>query len=200
VRNLFQTAITVSVVLLVVFCFPVDTARADGPYRGKVIDAETKAPIEGAVVLGVWRRQPALALHPGYFFEEAKEVLTDKDGEFTLPGHFSMKSILSPLSEVDLRIYIYKPGYGSFPRYQTFPNPKQSYEDLFRPFKTHGLVELLKLQTREERLQVVREACPSGDIPDGKLPHLIKAMNIDWVALGREPSRGCFNPSLGDLK
>jgi hypothetical protein len=90
------------------------TRWADGPYRGKVIDAETKAPIEGAVVVGVWRRQPALAMHPKYLFEEAKEVLTDTDGEFTLPGHF-FKSIPSPLSEVWVDIYIYKPGYGASP-------------------------------------------------------------------------------------
>jgi hypothetical protein len=28
-----------------------------GPYRGRVIDAETKQPLEGAVVLGVWAHE-----------------------------------------------------------------------------------------------------------------------------------------------
>ncbi len=166
-------------------------AWADGPYRGKVIDAETKAPIEGAVVVGVWRRQPALAMHPKHLFEEAKEVLTDKNGEFTLPGHFSMKSILSPLSEVRFQLYIYKPDYGSFPQFQISPNPKQSDDDLFRLFETHGLVELPKLKTREERLAIIHEGCPSGDIPDDKIQRLIAAMNVDRVALGFE-STHCF--------
>ena len=156
-----------------------------------MIDAETKQPIEGAVVVGVWRRQPALAMHPKYLFEEAKEVLTDKDGEFTLPGHFSMKSILSPLSDVDFRLYIYKPSYGSFPRFQTFPNPKQSDEALFRPFETHGLVELPRLKTREERLAIIYDGCPSGDIPDEKIHKLVAAMNVDRVDLGFGPTH-CF--------
>ena len=192
------TLIAASALLLPAF-LAIDPTWADGPYRGKVIDAETKAPIEGAVVVGVWRRQPALAMHPKHLFEEAKEVLTDKDGEFTLPGHFSMKSILSPLSKTRFQLYIYRSGYGSFPQFQISPNPKQSDDDLFQLFETHSLVELPKLKTREERLQVVREACPSGDIPDEKLQHLIPAMNVDWTNLGLEPGT-CFNPSLRDFK
>lgn len=186
--------IAASALLLPAF-LAIDPTWADGPYRGKVIDAETKQPIEGAVVVGVWRRQPALAMHPKYLFEEAKEVSTDKDGEFTLPGHFSFKSILSPLSEVWVDIYIYKPGYGSFPRFQTFPRVKQSHDDKIRPFETHGLVELPRLQTREERLAIIYEGCPAGDIPDEKISNLLAAMNVGHVELGFQPTR-CFKGAL----
>jgi hypothetical protein len=31
--------------------------RYDGPYEGRVIEAETKQPIEGVVVLGVWYKE-----------------------------------------------------------------------------------------------------------------------------------------------
>ncbi len=190
-RHATMTALIAASTLLLPAFLAIDPTWADGPYRGKVIDAETKAPIEGAVVVGVWRRQPALAMHPKYLFEEAKEVLTDKDGEFTLPGHFSFRSILSPLSEVWVDIYIYKPGYGSFPRFQTSPPVKQSHDDKIRPFETHGLVELPRLKTREERLAIIHEGCPSGDIPDDKIQRLIAAMNVDRVALGFEPTH-CF--------
>ncbi len=189
------TLIAASALLLPAF-LAIDPTWADGPYHGKVIDAETKQPIEGAVVVGVWRRQPALAMHPKYLFEEAKEVLTDKDGEFTLPGHFSVKSILSPLSEVWVDIYIYKLGYGSFPRFQTSPRVKQSHDDKIRPFETHGLVELPKLKTREERLDIVGMVCPSTDIPDAKLSNLIAAMNSERIDLGLGVTT-CF---LGELK
>src|SRR4029077_13907389 len=37
-------------------CGPISPLFAGGPYKGKVIDAETKAPIVGAVVLAVWYR------------------------------------------------------------------------------------------------------------------------------------------------
>jgi hypothetical protein len=32
-------------------------AWRDGPYKGKVIDAETGKPLEGVVVLGVWYKE-----------------------------------------------------------------------------------------------------------------------------------------------
>jgi hypothetical protein len=53
--------------------------HSDGPYKGKVIDLETGKPIEGAVVAGVWVLE--FNFTP---FCDAKETVTDKNGEFTL--------------------------------------------------------------------------------------------------------------------
>lgn len=188
-RKLIKT-ITIAGSLLFLIFFQVDLAIADGPYRGKVIDAETKEPIEGAVVLGVWRKQPLLAFHPKYIFKETKEVLTDKDGEFVLPGYTNIPSIIDPMSSNRIRIYIYKPGYGSFPRHQISPDPKQSHPDKLRPFETHALVELPRLKTREERLRV--QECPAGDIPDEKLTNWIRLMNIESQNLGLKVKIRCF--------
>jgi len=61
----------------------------DPPRKGKVIDADTKEPIEGAVVLGYWH---IFYLHYWLFpggpsaYYDARETVTDKNGHFTLPG------------------------------------------------------------------------------------------------------------------
>ncbi len=60
--------------------------RIDGPYEGKIIDADTKEPIEGVVVLGVWytaQFSPAGSTHNFY---DARETVTDKKGEFSIRG------------------------------------------------------------------------------------------------------------------
>ncbi len=81
--------------------------RYDGPYSGKVIDADTKEPIEGVVVLGVWytaQFSPAGATHNFY---DAKETVTDKNGEFSILGMG-----LRVLSTLELReVVIFKTGY-----------------------------------------------------------------------------------------
>lgn len=186
-----------NILFLFTLFFQLSPAGADGPYRGKVIDAETKEPIEGAVVLGVWRKRELFSFHPRYLFEEAKEVLTDKEGAFILPGHVMSPSIIDPMSRNRIRIYIYKPGYGSFPAFQVSPNPKQSYTKLLKPFETHALVELPKLKTREERLEVVDFACPTigEDIPPSKVSNFIQAMNVDRMVFGFDPTQ-CFSEKV----
>jgi len=54
----FQLFLLAAVFLVSTGC--VSYGRVDGPYEGKVIDAQTGQPIEGAVVSGVWNKA-----HPG---------------------------------------------------------------------------------------------------------------------------------------
>ena len=79
----------------------------DGPYSGKVIDADTGAPVEGVVVLGVWNTEkitPAGAVHD---FHDATETVTDKNGEFEIPGKgFMIRGNVTPMD-----VLIFKAGY-----------------------------------------------------------------------------------------
>ena len=60
--------------------------RIDGPYKGKVVDAETREPLEGVVVLGVWSKvYPNVAGTTSEFYDSV-ELLTDKKGEIKIPG------------------------------------------------------------------------------------------------------------------
>jgi len=161
----------------------VQTAWADGPYRGKVIDAETKKPIEGAVVVAVWMKNEFRVIESHEVFAEAKETLTDKDGEFVIPG-YKWTSIFFYFGIQPPEIFIFKSGYGFFPRYQISPNPKQSNAALLEPFKTHGLVELPLLKTREERLDVFHGYWLPGLVPHEKVPNFIGIKNIERKNLG----------------
>jgi len=140
----------------------------DGPYEGQVLDDETGEPIEGAAVVAVWR----LALYGGpggpigRDFAD-KEVITDKKGEFKIPSIIGF--YWWPFSSMDKAdIYIYKPGYDSYPpqleiypdksRYKfsniqekSMEKPKQ--EIVIGEKKIH---KLHKVDTFEERFEIAR--------------------------------------------
>jgi len=82
----------------------VSMARIDGPYKGRVVDAETERPIAGAVVHGTCSK---VALGGASTYYDSYEILSDKNGEFKIPG----KGILL-LSEIDeMGITVFKAGY-----------------------------------------------------------------------------------------
>lgn len=85
----------------------------DGPYEGKVVDVETGQPIEGAVVHGGWYKAspgPGGATHTNY---DSLEVLTDRNGEFKIPGQGLQ--IFSSLEPMDVTIL--KAGYSQISAY-----------------------------------------------------------------------------------
>ena len=97
--------ILVSSSILLAGCFYV--VRYDGGYTGRVIDSDTCEPIEGVVVLGVWN---TIHVSPGggvSYYYDAREMVTDKNGEFSIPGKgLRVLSRLEPLS-----VNIFKAGY-----------------------------------------------------------------------------------------
>jgi len=89
-------------------------ARIDGPYKGRVIDAETSKPIEGAVVSATWYKEEATPAGSASTYYDSYEMLTDKNGEFSIPG----KGLLFLTEIRDMDISIFKAGYE-----QLEPNP-----------------------------------------------------------------------------
>lgn len=87
--------------------------RPEGPYRGRVIDSVTGAPIEGAGVLVYWQNED-----PRYEGQEdllaVRETLTDARGEFLVDAPDVERS--RPPRTLPPRILIYKPGYTTYPR------------------------------------------------------------------------------------
>lgn len=82
------------------------------PIRGRVIDAETQQPIEGAVVLVEWTKTHGIGEH---WTESAKvvEVVSDKEGRVELPGCYD-PFVRSP------NVTIYKKGYVAWNNYLIF--------------------------------------------------------------------------------
>lgn len=166
-----------------------DADPSPGPWRGRIVDIETKTPIEGAVVVAVWERVWRTPAGDNVKFYEAKEVLTDKDGNYEVPAY-------KPVNVVPLMSYmrgprfiIFKPGYLSI-EYYLEENVMSKTMELQTRGKAYrlspGLIELPQLQSRQERLEIL--SLPTS-IPDEKMPKLIESMNKEAVAFGLKPSR-----------
>ena len=86
-----------------------------GDYRGKVVDAETDKPVEGAVVLVEW---VAVKGMPGMTHSESVKVIetvTDKKGNFIIAG----------ASDDTPHVTVYKKGYVAWNSKYIFPDYKK---------------------------------------------------------------------------
>ncbi len=176
------------VILLTIFtgCGPLYPLFAGGPYKGKVIDAETKAPIVGAVVLAVWYRGAPGLGHASHGFLDAEEVLTDKSGEFVIGAHPPASLIPGTWVEGP-RITIFYPNYGYFPRYQIAPRqPPGGYKGLLAEMEKRAVnFELPPLKTLKEKREGMRLVDPA-EVPNEKKPKLNKLINQQRRELGLE--------------
>ena len=136
------TLVTLVLVGLVVGALPAVDAFAAGPYRGRVIDAETKEPLAGAVVLVYWiRNAPAIGHGPAQSFLGAEEALTDDRGEFIVAENPPSNWI--PFTWRSLpNFIIFQPGYGYFPRHfaTTPPLPPTGFEGLLKIMEKQPVV------------------------------------------------------------
>src|SRR2546426_5674735 len=58
----------------------------EGPWRGTIVDADTKQPLEGVVVLAVWNeRFGSIGGHAGGGNFDSGGVVAASDGKFTIP-------------------------------------------------------------------------------------------------------------------
>jgi len=177
-----------AVIICLLILFPATAGCAItnkyGPYYGKVIDAATKEPIEGAAVLVVFYTEeygPAGAIT---HYADAVETVTDKAGEFKIPAH--RVTVFRPLQGWDKYGYftIFKPGYGCYPSHK-YAGPMFVPNGTL-PVNEHVIIELPKLINKEERLR--NESCFPVSIPDENMKMLIKLNNIERMDLGLEPS------------
>jgi hypothetical protein len=155
----------------------------DGPYQGKAVEAETGKPIKGAVVAGVWRLEayggPGGPLEP---ICDAKEALTDKNGEFIVPRAFCFH--LWPFTKLGIpRFVVFKPGYlgypplGGSPEERRIQMPEFTGRE-FRDMNQYYIIKLGKPKTRKEREWTQSDAQdPLDDETYKNLPHLIELIN-----------------------
>jgi hypothetical protein len=153
-------------------------------YYGKVIDAETKEPLEGAAVLVVYfTEQYGVAGSVGHF-ADAQETVTDRNGEFRIPP--IRITTLRPISRWPdyTQVRIFKPGYGCYPMHKDV-KPEVDYESL--PADQYITVELPRLKTKEERLENYRWGYPSPSVPRTSYRKLLRLINQEAVSLGLFP-------------
>jgi hypothetical protein len=163
-------------------------------FRGRMIDAETKQPIEGVVVVAIYQTAPILTGPAGGSSSviHVKEALTDKNGEFRIPRY---TTLIQPNSgEADMDFIIYKPGYASYTLLyhdRIYPLKYRGPELLFSKELgtkdeirrgsevitiTNGVAELPKLETKEERLRAAPSTNP-GELSPEDIPLLYQAIN-----------------------
>lgn len=170
-----QVIVAVLVGLLILAAANGQILYIDFPYRGKVIDKETKGPIDEAAVVAVWWRRSAAA-HPITSFYEAQETLTDADGNFATGWIWG--GSINPLAKVWAPVFtIFKPGYEAYRERRLRPSLRWG----------RAVVELHRLTTREERLRNLNFH-PGPLVPDEEIPNLIRLMNIEEVELGLKPT------------
>jgi hypothetical protein len=166
-------------------------ASADGPWKAQVVDAETKQPLEGVVVVAAWTKYvwgPLDFGGPSYEYYDSEEVLTDKDGRFIIPA----RSVFSFNPFAFFRgpyILIFKPGYGRdfWPGYDKLSElERKSLSQAAQLFQRDGVViEMPRLRSLEKR----REYLGKFDmgfttVPREKTPLLEKAITEERRALG----------------
>ena len=157
-------------------------------FKGRVVDIDTKQPIEGAVVVAIYYKS---TLNPpaGSYSNviHVKETLTDKDGRFRFPSY---TTFIHPLSySGNCEFLIYKPGYGNLgeePVEDHFSGRAPSFferkaywnKNLVFRFLTDGTVEIPRLTTKEDRKDAWERAGIWGaQIDKAEVPILVNIVD-----------------------
>jgi hypothetical protein len=151
------------------------------PFTGKVIDVDTKEPIDGAAVLAVYYDQTITIAGTNTYPIDAQETLTDAKGEFKIP---EVKRWFGgrPGTVVEASITIFKPGYGVFPRH---PHSKDVKEDKGgASVEKDFIYELPKLRTRQDR---IANLPLRPEVPHTKMPNFVRLINDERIRLGFTP-------------
>lgn len=162
--------------------------------NGQILDIETKQPIEGAVVVVEYNKKTMGLGASMSSIMDVRETLTNKDGNF----HFHpYTTLIQPFSwQIPTSFIIFKPGYASLElgagyftdevtKEQSGVWPGPEFKCLQYRLRGHGIVELPKITTREQRLVAIHTADISGaEIDTNELPLLYKNIRDEYKALG----------------
>lgn len=162
-----------------------------GPWKAQVVDAESKQPLEGVVVLAWWTRHVRSFGGPSQEYYDSEEVLTDKDGRFTIAARSFFS--LNPL--VFFRgpfFFIFKPRYGEgmWPGYKDSEmwseEKRKALSTYAQLFQLDGIViEMPRLRTIEERRNYLGTYRGNFLVtPREKMPLLQKAITEERRAVG----------------
>lgn len=202
---MIRTGVILSFLLMIIIstlgC--VYAVRYDGPYRGKVIDAETREPLEGVVVLGVWYREyhtPAGAVHKFY---DAKETVTDKNGEFSILG-LGLRVITNV---IPMHVMIFKAGYDhvaspwdglknwGYKGYEESYDPVKKTKILREVYDSSKKIKFedgkaiipMKMLTKEERKKRGSPPDPPSEASLEKVRLMLKEIDKDRIERGLDP-------------
>jgi hypothetical protein len=151
-------------------------ASAAGPWHGRIVDAETGAPLPGVVVLAYWTRLlPSLGGWADASLAAHEEVVTGADGRFEIAARASY-TIPLVVKVSGPQWLIFKPGYGAW-------RLRGSREAFARGEPAE--IEMPRLRTPDERLAFLdRFHRPTHVIEPEQMPRLTEAWTAERRALG----------------
>ena len=165
----------------VVFINPLVGYRLSS-FEGKVIDADTKEPISGAVVLAVYYKTVYTVAGSNSYITDGQETLTDESGEFRIP-EVKVRS-MSKRGSPRGKLIIFKPGYG------VFPDHKQSnavdVNKSWPPPNEFIVCELPELKTEKDRKANIHIRS-YHEIPYQKSMFYMKMLNEERTNLSYSP-------------
>ena len=126
-----------------------------GPFRGRMVDAETGAPIAGAHVMVSWERDYPNPVHWTQGFYDAQETTTDSDGRFEIPRRRRFFTVL-----------VSEPRFGAFaPGY--FAETEEVVSPGGQPYVDETVLKMRFLRNAAERCRrrPGEPAAPRADVP-----------------------------------
>jgi hypothetical protein len=167
------------------------SAEAAGPWQAQIVDAATKQPLEGVVVLAWWTRHVRSFGGPSEEYRDSQEVLTDKEGRFTIESRrfFSLNPLVFFRGPF---VAMFRPGYGDYewPGYRGSEMwPKEKREALrteAQLLQLDGIVlEMPTLLTADQRKEYLKHLeVRVLTVPLERRPLLQKAIREERRALG----------------
>jgi hypothetical protein len=169
------------------------TAGCAGPWKGKILDSDTREPLEGAVVLAVWERVYRTPAGGNSYFCEAKESVTNQAGEFDISSYTPV-NLLPLISYMRGPVFtVFKPGYGSLSGLALggfFTGEKKAEQDYQRGGERYSfapyVVTLPKLKTLEERKKFY-PGLLMYDEANKKAKNYMRLLNVEAAEIGIDP-------------
>jgi len=184
--------VVILVMLIVVICF-----ANTKTFRGRVVDADTKEPLEGTVVVASWYKESWIPLGETMVkLKDVKETLTDKNGKWSIRGpsgggtnslsyYFAVAGVFYHTREPEF--IIFKPGYCSWPNGFHIDSCKGRMDITGvkeKKLGEGGTLEVPKLASRVDRTRAQAIQEPVDEGVDGKLGQLHRLLNEERRTLG----------------
>ncbi len=159
-------------------------------YEGRVLDAETEQPIEGAVVVAVFYKQTFGIVEWGTGVIRVTETVTDNNGRFRFSSY---TTLINPLAwSLQVCFTIFKPGYASVNNVDladVFTNKAPEFPELSEPWNTQLKLklrpgEVLLPKVTRERDLVFNSSLLGTPVRWEQVPLLRRMIMDDWKARG----------------
>jgi len=184
-KKIFITILCIFLMIFLYGCFQRLVAY-DGTYRGRIVDAETREPLEGVVVLGVWYTETPSPGGGVMKYYDAQETVTDKNGDFSIPGQgVRVVSNLLPMRPI-----IFKAGYEYL---EFFWHTLEKSQGRMMKVTWEGKIPVIPLKklSPEERHspKSIYSSIPGppSDAPYEKVKFFLKEINKDAIERGLKP-------------